>query len=45
MPRVRGGSEEIIMESQAYKVGIESACSGAWPVIYEVCYDPDTHEE
>jgi len=33
------------MESQAYKVGIESTCSGAWPVIYEVCYDPDTHEE
>jgi hypothetical protein len=29
----------------AFKVGIESTCSGAWPVIYETCVDPDNGEE
>lgn len=25
----------------AFKVGINSTCSGAWPVIYEICFDPN----
>lgn len=29
----------------AFKVGIQSTCSGAWPVIYEPCCDPETGRE
>ena len=29
----------------AFKVGISSTCSGAWPVIYETCVAPKSGEE